>query len=94
MCCGRMRQPHHGEPADRPAVARLSVELTTAAEHVQFGTARQPLAECLRALPGPGTPVQLPAELPGFDLARMCPGAGKAVAEPSSPRRFEQSSYI
>jgi hypothetical protein len=29
---------HHGEPADRPAVVRLAVEMTTAGERAQVGT--------------------------------------------------------
>jgi hypothetical protein len=171
---------HHGEPADRPAVVRLAVELTTAAERVQVGTffraavlhtviqelsgadsdarlalaqwaeqaivderlgalfsgaivlrhsgmaqvpweisyefsvggvwyswllaapgmsrgivradsqtarlsatGRRPLAECLLGVARPGgTTVPLPAELPDFDLSRMCPDPGAAAAEP------------
>ncbi len=56
--------------ADSPA-ARLSA------------TAPQPLVECLLGAQRSGTPVHLPSPLPGFDLARMCPGAGAAVAEPA-----------
>lgn len=45
-------------------------------------TVRQPLAERLLGVQPPGMPVHLPSPLPGFDLVRMCPGAGTAVAEP------------
>lgn len=46
--------------------------------------ARQTLAERLFGMSKPGGPsVDLPVPLPGFDLARMCPGEGVAVAEPT-----------
>jgi energy-coupling factor transporter ATP-binding protein EcfA2 len=172
---------HHGEPADRDAVVRLAIELTTAHERIQFGTyiraailhtliqelspgdggtrlelaqwvereisderlsplfsgavvlrhagmphvpweisyefgldgidyawllagpgltrgivradsrtARlsatpmQPLSECLLDVGRThSVPIQLPSPVPGFDLARMCPGPAAAVTEPT-----------
>ena len=65
-----------------PGVSRGIVRADSQAARLS-AAARQPLAECLLGVARPGgTPVQLPAELPDFDLARMCPGTRAAAAEP------------